>query len=115
MLRNITLTNCTSSLIMSTEQIQSELRRAERLRMELEGLVYERRECKPDERGWFLLAHWSLVIEHHVSIVGLLTQGLCGSACALLRPVVESTIRGHHALFCSDEVLKTIRSDDYRV
>jgi len=100
---------------MVSQLVQNELRRADLLRQEFEGLVFPQRECTLDERGAYLLAYWSLAIEHHVAMVVLIERQLYGSAAALLRPIVEAVVRGHLVLFCSEEVLAKIRKDDYRV
>src|SRR5690242_9684019 len=100
---------------MLSEQIKNELRHADELRQKFEGMVYAHEQCQPDERGWYLLAYWSLIIEHHLAMVGLMERELYGSAAALLRPIVEAAVRGHLVLFCSERVLEEIRKDDYRI
>ena len=60
------------------------------------------------------MAHWALVFDHHKAILNNLKNGWCGSAFALVRPVVESLIRSHVAIKGSTEDLKKLQQDDYR-
>lgn len=58
-------------------------------------------------------ACFSIAIQHHRSIVLLISKDLTGSACALLRPMSEACIRGlwlHHK--ASDEEVDKLRNKD---
>ncbi len=37
-----------------------------------------------------------------------------GAAFALVRPIIEATVRAHVTLMCSDEVLQRLHNDEYR-
>jgi hypothetical protein len=95
--------------------VQEELDRAQRLGEELEALIVQRAECSADERNVLLIGYWSLVFDFHKSILLSIRSGFHGSAFALVRPVVEALIRSHVALLGSDDDVRLLRSDEYRV
>ena len=100
---------------MLSEKIKTEVTLANKLRSEFQTLIYQRGECKPDERGVQMLAYWALSIDYHCAILALLEQELLGSAFALVRPIIEVTVRAHIVLMCTAQELTDIRNDNYRV
>lgn len=95
--------------------VESELERARQLCEQLEALVVRRGQCPNEDRTMLLMAYWALLFDYHKGIVALLSNGICGSAFALLRPVVEALVRSHVVLKGSDEDVRRIREDKYRV
>jgi hypothetical protein len=95
--------------------IQNEIENATILGQRHEDLVVRQQNCPADQRNMLLLTCWSLVFDLDKGILCLLRNDLHGSAFALSRPIVEATIRAHLALSCTDENLKKILDDTYRV
>lgn len=60
------------------------------------------------------MAYWSLAFEFHKAILNLITNKFYGAAFALVRPLIECTIRAHLVISVSDEVLKKVLADEYR-
>jgi len=60
------------------------------------------------------MAYWSLAFEFHKAILCLITNKFYGAAFAVVRPLVETTIRAHLVIFVPDETLKKIVDDEYR-
>ena len=60
------------------------------------------------------MAYWSLAFEFHRAILSLIEQKFYGAAFALVRPIIEATVRAHVTLMCSDEVLQRLHNDEYR-
>jgi hypothetical protein len=54
------------------------------------------------------------IAEFHRAILSLIEQKFYGAAFALVRPIIEVTVRAHVALMCSDEVLQRLHNDEYR-
>jgi len=95
--------------------VQHEIDKARQFGEQLEDLVVRRGQCPYDDRNILLLGYWALLFDYHNSILGLLSNGLCGGAFALVRPVVEALVRSHLVLMGSDEHVRKIREDEYRV
>lgn len=100
---------------MSADPIQSELDNARRFGEQLEGLVFRKREFTVEGKNLLLMAFWALLFDYYKGILLLLLKGFCGSAFALVRPVVEALVRSHVLLMGSDEDVKAIQEDRYRV
>ncbi|MCJ7503839.1 MAG: hypothetical protein MUP80_12370 [Acidobacteriia bacterium] len=95
--------------------VQDEIVKARHLGEQLEEVVVRIGQCPDDDRNILLLGYWALLFDYHKSILGLLSNGLCGGAFALVRPVVEALVRSHVVLMGSDEDVREIREDEYRV
>ena len=95
--------------------VESELERARQLCEQLEALVVRRGQCPNEDRTVLLMAYRALLFDYHKGILALLSNGICGSAFALLRPVVEALVRSHVVLKGSEEDVRRIREDKYRV
>jgi hypothetical protein len=100
---------------MISEKVQKEIDSARRFGQQLEELVYRRGQCPTGDRDVLLIAYWALVFDYHKAILSLLPAELFGAAFALVRPVIEVTVRAHFAIFCSQEDLVNIQQDEYRV
>ncbi len=95
--------------------VQREIDDASEFGRKLEELVVSRQECPAGVRDVMLIAYWSLILDYHKGILSLLRTGYCGSAFALVRPLVEALIRSHVVLMGSDDDVRKIRDDDYFV
>jgi hypothetical protein len=100
---------------MISEQVRNEIDSARRFGQQLEELVYRRGQCPAGDRDVLLIAYWALVFDYHKAILYLLPAEFFGAAFALLRPIVEVTVRAHFALICSLEDLAKIQRDEYRI
>jgi hypothetical protein len=99
--------------------IDEEIDRAARLSQLLEDLVYEKAKdgalvirTKNDD---LLLAYWSMIFDYGKGIDCLLKYRFHSPAFALARPLVEALVRAHIVLFGSEDEVKKIRQDRYRV
>ena len=97
-----------------SSQIQQEIERANRFGDEIENLVVARGECPTGDRNTLLIAYWSLAFDHHRGVLCLLSNKFYGSAFALVRPLVEATVRAHVVIMGSEEDLRKLRNDEYR-
>lgn len=95
--------------------VQTELERARRFGAHLEELVVRRGQCPDDDRNVLLMGYWALVFDYHKGILTLLSNGFCGSAFALVRPVVEALVRSHVAVKGSMDDVRRLQQDEYRV
>ena len=95
--------------------VQSELDMARRLGEQFEDLVVRKGQCNVDGRKVLLIGYWALLFDYHKGILSLLSNGFCGSAFALVRPVVEGLVRSHVVLMGSDKDVNRIRKDRYKV
>lgn len=96
--------------------IQNEIDRATALSEKLEKLVYSKEQFHiASDRDPILMAYWSILFDYDKGILGLLSVRFCGSAFALLRPVVETLVRAHVMARGSDEDVLKIREDKYFV
>jgi hypothetical protein len=99
---------------VSANQIKEELARARNFGQQAEDLVIAKGQCPTGDRNTPLMGYWSLGFEIHKAILHLIELGLYGAAFALVRPLIECTIRAHLVIFVCDEVLAQIRNDEYR-
>lgn len=97
-----------------TNSVDNEIRRANEFADKIEDLVVARRECPTGDRNTPLMAYWSLVFELHRGILCLLSHKFCGAAFALVRPMVEATVRAHVVIMGSEEDVRKLREDEYR-
>jgi hypothetical protein len=99
---------------MLSAQVQKELDTAQTFGEQLEQIVVTKNytDC---ERDTLLLAYWELVSDFHRGIHALIRYEFLGSAFALVRPVVEGTVRAHIALMGSEEDVTRLRDDTYKV
>lgn len=95
--------------------VQAELENAQYFGHQLEALIVGRGQCPDEERNILLVGYWALIFDYHKGILSLISRGFLGSAFALLRPVVEVLIRAHVAIKGSEENLREIQQDGYRV
>lgn len=80
----------------------------------IEGLVLAKQQAPSGDRNTLLMAYWSLGFEIHRAILSLTDQKFYGAAFALVRPIIEATIRAHISLSGSDKVIKQLHDDTYQ-
>jgi hypothetical protein len=95
--------------------VQTELESARRFGAQLEELVVRRGQCPDDDRTILLMAYWALIFDYHKGILSLISNGFCGSAFTLVRPVVEALVRSHVAVKGSTDDVQRLQQDKYRV
>ncbi len=95
--------------------VQTELESARRFGAQLEELVVRRGHCPDDDRNILLMAYWALIFDYHKGILSLISNGFCGSAFTLVRPVVEALVRSHVAVKGSTDDVQSLQQDKYRV
>ncbi|HKV92399.1 MAG TPA: hypothetical protein VJW20_07620 [Candidatus Angelobacter sp.] len=95
--------------------VKSEIESAEQLGAQLEELVVRKGQCPTGDRETLLIGYWSLIFDFHKGILSLLSTEFYGSAFALVRPVVEVVLRSHLAVMGTDDEVKKLYSDDYKV
>jgi len=95
-------------------QVQQEIVRANQFGDEIENLVVAKGECPTGDRNTLLIAYWSLAFDHHRGVLCLLSNKFFGSAFALVRPLVEATVRAHVVIMGNEEDLRKLRNDEYR-
>ena len=91
-----------------SNRITAEIKRANEFGDKIEDLVLARGQAPTGERNTPLMAYWSLAFEFHRGILCLIDQKFYGAAFALVRPIIEPTIRAHVVLMCSDEILQRL-------
>jgi hypothetical protein len=79
-----------------------------------EELIIAKGQCPTGDRNTPLMAYWSLAFEFHKAILSLIANKFYGAAFALVRPLIETTIRSHLVIFVSEDILKKILADEYR-
>ena len=95
-------------------RVDGEVKRASEFGGRIEKLVLAKGQCPTGDRNTPLMAYWSLAFEFHKAILCLIANKFYGAAFALLRPLVETTVRAHLVIFVPDDILKKIVGDDYR-
>jgi hypothetical protein len=95
--------------------VQREIERASQFGGQLENLVVRKGQIDVNGDNVLLIGLWALIFDYYKGILALLSNGFCGSAFALVRPVVEALVRSHVVLMGSDEDVDKIRNDEYRV
>ena len=94
--------------------IEDEIKKANTFGDAIENLVVARGQCPTGERNTPLMAFWSLVFELHRGIICLLSHKFYGAAFALVRPIVEATVRAHVVIMGSPQDLKRLLEDKYK-
>jgi hypothetical protein len=95
--------------------VQSEIDGAAKLGGQLEALIISKGQCPTGDRETLLIAYWALIFDFHKGIISLIASGYHGAAFALVRPVLEVLFRSHLTIIGTDEEVKQLRSDEYRV
>jgi hypothetical protein len=96
------------------DQVTKEIQQANKFADEIENLVLAKGQAPTGDRKTLLMAYWSLAFELHRGILALIDHKFYGSSFALARPIIETTVRAHIVLICTDEILKTLHNDTYR-
>ncbi len=97
-----------------SSSIEDEIKKANAFGGQIEDLVIARGQCPTGDRNTPLIAYWSLVFEFHRGILCLLSHKFHGAAFALVRSIVEASVRAHVVIMGSEEDVKKLREDDYR-
>lgn len=95
-------------------RIEDEIKRANQYGDEMENLVVAKGQCPTGDRNTPLIAYWSLIFDLHRGILCLLSHKFFGSAFALVRPIIEATVRAHVVIMGSEQDLQKIHDDSYR-
>jgi hypothetical protein len=93
--------------------ISDEIKKANSFGDQIENLVVARGACPTGDRNT-LLGYWSLMFDHHRGILSTLSNSFCGSAFALVRPMVEAAVRSHVTMLGFDDDLAKLHEDTYR-
>jgi hypothetical protein len=80
----------------------------------IQDLIVAKGEVPTGERNLLLMALWSLVFEIHRAILCLIDNKFFGAAQALVRTLIEATIRAHVVVMGSDDDVKQIVKDTYK-
>lgn len=96
------------------DAVSAETDRASKFGGKIEELVIAKGQCLTGDRNTPLMAYWSLAFEFHKAILSLIANKFYGAAFALVRPMLETTIRAHLVIFVPDDILKQILDDEYR-
>jgi hypothetical protein len=67
-----------------------------------------------DDKTSLLMGHWSLTFDLFRGIIACLDSKLYGPAFALVRPLLESTIRAHVVIMGDAKDLELLRADKYK-
>lgn len=94
--------------------LQAELESAKRFGARLEELVIQKVQCSDNDRNILLLGYWALIFDYHKGVLSLILNQFNGSACALVRPLVEALVRSHIAVRGSSDDVMKLRQDEYR-
>lgn len=94
--------------------ISREVTRSNEVANRIEQLVVAKGQAPTGDRNTLLMAYWSLAFEFHRAILCLIYNKFYGASFALVRPVIETTVRAHIAVMGSDDDLKKLHSDEYR-
>jgi hypothetical protein len=95
--------------------VQDEIERATELGQRLEDLIVNKQQLvHRGERELLLLGYWSLIFDLDKGMLSLIRSKFYGAAFALLRPIVETLVRSHVAIMCSDEDFAELQNDTYK-
>jgi hypothetical protein len=97
-----------------SNRVANEVTQANKLADTIEDLVLARKQTPTGDRNTPLMAYWSLAFELHRGILCLVDHKFCGAAFALVRPIIETTVRAHVVIMCSQEILQRLHNDEYR-
>jgi len=95
--------------------VQSEIDSAAKFGEQIEKLVISKGQCPTGDRETLLIGYWSLIFDFHKGIISLISVGYHGSAFALVRSVMEVLFRSHLTIMGTDEEVKKLQNDEYRV
>lgn len=96
------------------ERVAEEVAIANEVADKIEDLVIAKQQAPTGDRNTLLMAYWSLAFEIHRAILSLIDQNFYGAAFALVRPIIEATLRAHIALSGSDTVIEQLHDDTYQ-
>lgn len=94
--------------------IEKEIKSANEYANRAEDLVISKGQCPTGDRNTPLMGYWSLAFEFQRAILCLINHRFYGAAFALVRPIIETTVRAHVVLMASQEVLEELNTDKYR-
>jgi hypothetical protein len=95
--------------------VQDEIERATELGQRLEDLIVNKQQLvHRGERELLLLGYWSLIFDLDKGMLSLIRSKFYGAAFALVRPIVETLVRSHVAIMCSDKDLAKLQNDTYK-
>ena len=97
-----------------SDKVVREIQQANKFGDEIEDLVLAKGQAPTGDRKTLLMAYSSCRLRSPQRILALIDHKFYGASFALVRPIIETTVRAHVALFCTDEVLKTLHNDTYR-
>jgi hypothetical protein len=100
---------------MAGIDIPEEIKRADALSVQLLRLIQGKQITTISNRDDLLVAYWSIVVEHNRGILCLLREECRGTALALWRPLLESLVRTCVSLIGSEDEVKKIRTDRYKM
>lgn len=99
--------------------LDRQIDRHARFGQHLEDLIYHAAKhgkiVYHTKRDDLFTSYWSLVFDYCKGIVLLLAKEIHSPAFALMRPLVEAVVREHIALVGSDDDVKKIRTDRFKV
>jgi len=99
--------------------LKGEADRYARFGQRLEDLIYHASKdgkiVYHTKRDDLFVSYWSLVFDYGKGIVCLVANELYSPAFALMRPLVEAVVREHIALLGSDDEVRKIRTDRFKV
>jgi len=96
------------------ETIVKEIKNANEYANRIEDLVVAKGQCPTGDRNTPLMGYWSLTFEFQRAILCLIDNKFYGAAFALVRPIIEATVRAHVVIMASQEVLEQLHADTYK-
>jgi hypothetical protein len=96
------------------EKIAIAIQRANQFGDQIEALVVAKGSTTHGDRNTLLMAYWSLAFELHAGILALMNHKFYAPAFALVRPIIETTVRAHISLCGKPADLKKLHNDTYR-
>ena len=93
--------------------VDDEIKKSNALGDTIQNLVVARGQCPSGEHNALLMGYWSIAFEFHRGIICLLSHRFYGAAFALVRPLIEATVRAHVAIMGSAEDVKKLHADEY--
>jgi hypothetical protein len=94
--------------------LDEEIRLSNELCDGMQLLIFTKCKFVSGERKLLLSAHWTFAFELHRAILCLIAHRLSGAAQALVRTLIEVTIRSHVVIMGKDDDVKRILADDYK-
>ena len=96
-------------------RVEIEIKKANEFGDRIEDLVIARGQVHAGDRNTLLLAYWSLTCEFHRGVLCLLSNKFFGAAFALVRPILEAVVRASVVIMGSEEDLRKLREDEYKI